>query len=1273
VLRNPGMKLPRLPGPVVLLVLVLAPVPASGQTPYTASWASIDTHPPAPEWFKDAKLGIYFHWGAFGTAQYGSEWYPRNMFNRNDGAYSYHVATFGDPFADWPYDKFITGANDKMGRFTQFAPKLVSAGGKWDPDAWAQLFVDAGARFAGPVMEHHDGFSMWDSKVNEWNSLSKGPKLNLAKRHVDAFRKKGLRILAAMHHAFHFTGYYEFAPNPSDASLKKLYGKLGAAAENQLWVDKLKEVVDEFQPDILWQDFNLPAVDESRRLEFAAYYYNAALGWGKEVVAVYKDGYNNRGEVFDYERGGPGDIVNPYWMTDDTVSSQSWCYVTGMPYYSDAEIVHSFIDRVSKNGNLLLNISPLPDGSIPQRQQDILRALGTFLKQSGTAIYNTRAWVIYGEGPTKMGGGAFTQPTAGTASDIRYTTSKDGDAVYAILLGWPGNGRQVTLASVTTSRFNVGTGKVFLFAPVGGSATSLTFSQDASGLRVTLPSAQPYTSIAYALKISKSGTVPAPTPTIDNPTPPVDGGTDGGITDGGAGADGTAGAGGTGASGAGGASGGTAGAAGATGRGGAGGSMAGRGGAGGTASAGSGGAGQSGTGGVTVTGSAGSGGSGGGTTGTGGGAGGAAGIGGANGAAGTGSSGSSGARGGTSGAAGGGGGTTATGGSGCGCDLGGRPQRGGAWLFIGAVAVVAFRRRRLRTDPAGRAMRLPRLTRPLVLLVLVLAPVPASGQTPYTASWASVDTHNPAPEWFKDAKFGIYFHWGAFGTAQFGYEWYPRDMYNMSNPAYAHHLATYGDPFADWPYDKFLTGANDKTGSFTQFAPKLVSDGGSWDPDEWAQLFVDAGARFAGPVMEHHDGFSMWDSTVNEWNSVAMGPKLNLAKLHLDAFRKKGLKTVAALHHAFHFTGYYQFAPTPTDASLKKLYGKLDWASENQLWYDKLKEVVDEFQPDILWQDFNLAAVDESKRLESLAYYYNAALGWGKEVVATYKDGYNNKGEVFDYERGGPGAIVTPYWLTDDTVSAQSWSYVTGISYYSDTQIVHSFIDRVSKGGNLLLNISPLQDGTIPQRQKDILNAMGTFLRQNGTAIYNTRPWNVYGEGPTKMGGGSFSAPTIGTAQDIRYTASKDGDALYAIVLGWPGNGRQITLANVTTATFDVGAGQVYLFAPVGGSAIGLAFTQDGSGLHVTLPDTQPYTALAYAMKISKSGKIPDPTPVITPPPPTDGPPDGPTGSSGCACAVSDPSGENNRAWGLAGLLVVAALRVRGRSGRADKCLLAER
>ncbi|HEX7670421.1 MAG TPA: alpha-L-fucosidase, partial [Polyangiaceae bacterium] len=235
---------------------------ATGQTQYTTTWASVDQHPPAPEWFKDGKLGIWFHWGAHTTPEFYGEWYPHYMYDKGNGGgvYPHHLGTYGDPFSDWPYEKFITGANDKNGKFVQFAPKLVSAGGKWDPDAWAQLFVDAGARFAGQQMEHHDGFSMWDSKVNEWNAASKGPMLNVAKLNIDAFRKRGLKIMAAFHHAYNFQGYWQFAPKQTDSGLQKLYGQLSAAAENQLWLDKLKEVVDEFQPDMIYQDSFTPQI-----------------------------------------------------------------------------------------------------------------------------------------------------------------------------------------------------------------------------------------------------------------------------------------------------------------------------------------------------------------------------------------------------------------------------------------------------------------------------------------------------------------------------------------------------------------------------------------------------------------------------------------------------------------------------------------------------------------------------------------------------------------------------------------------------------------------------------------------------------------------------------------------------------------------------------------------------------------------------------------------------------------------------------------------------
>jgi alpha-L-fucosidase len=488
---------------------------ASAQTRYTASWASVDTHNPAPEWFQDAKFGIYYHWGAFGTPMYGSEWYPRNMYHSGSGEYDNNVSKYGDPKSDWPYNKFIDGGTAKDGTFVQFAPKLASAGGKWDPEEWADLVVGAGVKFAGPVAEHHDGYSMWDSKVNEWNSVGKGPKLDLVGLQLEAYRKRGVRVMVSLHHAFNIQSYYDQAPTPSDDSLKKLYGKLPAAQGQQLWLDKLKEVIAQYKPDLIWQDFDLGGIDEAKRLDFLATFYNMGLDEGKEVVATAKDGIlePHKGQVKDYERGGPADITTPYWLTDDAVSSSSWCYTQGLRYYSTNALIHSFLDRVSKGGNLLLNMSPMPDGSWPQEQKDILAAFGKFLKQNGTAVYNTRTFAVYGEGPTKMGGGGMGQPTAMTSSDIRYTKSKDGDAVYALLMGWPGDGNQVNLTAVTTSRFDLGSGKVFLFGPNGDGTgeTVLTATQDGSGVHVTLPSTQPYTSVAYALKLSKAGTPPEAT------------------------------------------------------------------------------------------------------------------------------------------------------------------------------------------------------------------------------------------------------------------------------------------------------------------------------------------------------------------------------------------------------------------------------------------------------------------------------------------------------------------------------------------------------------------------------------------------------------------------------------------------------------------------------------------------------------------------------------------------------------------------------------------
>ena len=480
-----------------------------------------------------------------------------------------------------------------------------------------------------------------------------------------------------------------------------------------------------------------------------------------------------------------------------------------------------------------------------------------------------------------------------------------------------------------------------------------------------------------------------------------------------------------------------------------------------------------------------------------------------------------------------------------------------------------------------------------------------SGPQSYTAAWSSVDQHPAAPEWFQDAKFGIYYHWGVFSVPAFSSEWYPRNMYNSGSIENQHHIATYGDPSV-WPYHNFILGANDKSGNFVQFAPKLTSAGGNWDPNAWAQLFKAAGAKFAGPVAEHHDGFSMWNSQVNPWNSVAHGPKLDLVSLHAQAIRAQGLKFMTSLHHAYNFLGYYQWAPQQSTASLQQLYGQLPSAQENQLWYDRLAEVINGYQPDLIWQDFDLSNVEESQRLAFLSYYYNQAVSWNKDVVATYKDGFDTNGEIFDFERGGPGGLLTPYWLTDDSISSSSWCYTAGIGYYPAQALLHSLIDRVSKGGNMLLNIAPMADGTIPSGQQSILLGLGDWLGRFGEAIYATRSWTEFGEGPTSMGGGSFSGPKAGVAQDVRFTRSKDNTVLYATSLGWQGgtmtvttlNSSQFNLSTLVSAQLLNNAAGTYLNLP--------SPVQDSSGLHLTMPSsTAPFNALAYTVKLTFSGQIP--------------------------------------------------------------------
>ena len=476
----------------------------------------------------------------------------------------------------------------------------------------------------------------------------------------------------------------------------------------------------------------------------------------------------------------------------------------------------------------------------------------------------------------------------------------------------------------------------------------------------------------------------------------------------------------------------------------------------------------------------------------------------------------------------------------------------------------------------------------------------------FQPDFASLEKSNPVPEWFKDAKFGIYFHWGVYSTPAFANEWYPRNMHRSGSPENKHHIATYGDP-RSWPYHNFIHGAKDRQGRFVQFAPKLKSAAGSFDPEEWAQLFADAGARFAGPVAEHHDGFSMWASKSNPWNAKDMGPKLDLVGLLTTAIRKKNMKVILSMHHAYHITGFYDSVSNMGEKQLQMLYGQLGKEKNEALWLSKHKEIIDWYKPDIIWQDFNLHKISEPVLLQFLAYYYNKATEWKKEVVATYKDGLNTKCAVLDYERGGPTDLTDNYWLTDDAISSSSWCYTEGIGYYSRKQVLHGFLDRISKNGNLLLNISPKADGTIPTEQKDILLSMGGWLKKYGEAVYATRAWEKYGEGPTKMGAahGVFTAPAEGTANDIRYTRSKDNRTLYAILLGWEKDQKEIILSSLAKVSVDgKSLKSVELINGAAGEYLPLSYKQGSEGLVVKLPNHS-FEEMAYVLRLRFNDKIP--------------------------------------------------------------------
>ena len=424
------------------------------------------------------------------------------------------------------------------------------------------------------------------------------------------------------------------------------------------------------------------------------------------------------------------------------------------------------------------------------------------------------------------------------------------------------------------------------------------------------------------------------------------------------------------------------------------------------------------------------------------------------------------------------------------------------------------------------------------------------------------------PEWMKKAKFGIYTHWGVYSVPAFGpnVSWYPYKMYQEGTDQFAYHCKHFGHPSK--------VGYKDLIPMFT---------GEKFDADEWAELFKRAGARFAGPVAEHHDGFSMWDSRVNRWNARNMGPGRDVVGELEKAVRGKGMHYLTAFHHAENWKFYPHWVKEydTSNPEYADLYGEahnVDWGSEkryipepirfgnsldgaidqqwvaqdlpnhafHERWFEKLKEVIDGYHPDYIWFDFGLAFINDLYQRKFLTYYQDEAVRNRQKVAVSYKWNHLPMGAgLIDLEQGRFDRATYHDWITDTTVDAgEAWGYMQNAKYKTAKSLIHYLVDNVSKNGYLLLNVGPKSDGTIPDEAKAVLLEMGNWLDKNEEAIYDTTPWRVAEEGPTKMNGsGAFCEmdEVEYTAKDIRYTLKNN--VIYAIALGK--TGEEVVLNNI--------------------------------------------------------------------------------------------------------------------------------
>ncbi|HKX31321.1 MAG TPA: alpha-L-fucosidase [Blastocatellia bacterium] len=484
------------------------------------------------------------------------------------------------------------------------------------------------------------------------------------------------------------------------------------------------------------------------------------------------------------------------------------------------------------------------------------------------------------------------------------------------------------------------------------------------------------------------------------------------------------------------------------------------------------------------------------------------------------------------------------------------------------------------------------------------APLPRIQAGSFEGSRESLKAYQ-IPAWFRDAKFGIWAHWGPQSAPEYG-DWYARNMYLEGHRQYKYHVEKYGHP------SKF---------GFKDVIPTWRAD--RFDPDYLMSLYQKAGAKYFVSMGVHHDNFDLWNSRHNRWNSVQMGPRKDIVGLFRKAALKHGLRFGVSDHlwvsykwfsvsHGSDQQGALAGVPydgaDPKYADLyhdgREVHTRLAWNEEGipeawkRHWFERIKDLVDQYQPDLLYCDGHLPF--EQWGLDLVAHLYNRdAKRRGGKVEAVYTSKRREDSEVgtcvFDVERGVVEGIWPRPWQTDTCVG--DWHYNREAKYKSPKIVIDMLVDIVSRNGNLLLNF-PLPNSGMPDAEElKILDEITRWMAVNGEAIYATRPWKIFGEGP-----GTQQPPTNErfnernrkplTAEDVRFT-TRNG-ALYAFFMGWPE--RQAVIAPLATAG-QYATGKINKVELLGFKGK-VQWVQDEAGLKVQLPNEKPCEH-ACALKIT--------------------------------------------------------------------------